>query len=55
MTHSLLRTNETGNPFIGKCSKCGEENLRPKDALEECPQDDIVSDKQALIDIIQNR
>ncbi len=54
MSHALTRTSPTGEgqTFIGRCVKCGKEELRSRDALEPCPMDDTVSDKQALLDIL---
>ncbi|MBO9602589.1 MAG: hypothetical protein J7496_08785 [Novosphingobium sp.] len=36
MAHALVRTNPKGQPFIGKCAKCGAEGLTLKQANEEC-------------------
>jgi hypothetical protein len=27
MNHAIKRTNPKGEPFVGKCYQCGEENL----------------------------
>jgi hypothetical protein len=34
--HSLTRTNSKGQPFIGKCVKCGVEGLALRQANEIC-------------------
>ena len=54
MTHAIERTSPTGPgmKFIGRCIKCGQENLMMKDALVDCPADGVVSDTQALLDIL---
>ncbi len=54
MTHAVIRTSPKGGPFLGKCTKCGREGLRLGGALEECPADDVVSDSQALLDILKD-
>ncbi len=55
MSHALTRTSPKGpgQKFIGRCTKCGEENLPMSAALDDCPADNLVSDEQALIDIIK--
>lgn len=55
MTHALERTSQKGpgKMFVGRCMKCGQEGLLMRDALEPCPADEAVSDKQALIDAIK--
>ena len=53
MTHAITRTNPLGvTPAVGKCIKCGTEGLSFADALVECPADGLVSDEQALFDIL---
>jgi len=54
MSHALIRTNPTGQFFIGYCRKCGEENLTLKDGFKDCPMDDVMSDTdtEALLDIL---
>lgn len=54
MSHALTRTNPKGEgqKFIGRCTKCGRENLSAGAALEDCPADAVVSDGQALLDIL---
>jgi hypothetical protein len=50
-THTLERTSPKGGPFIGTCTRCGRQNLRMGDALEECSNDRNISDDDALIDL----
>ncbi len=56
MSHSLVRTSPTGKGklFVGYCMKCGAENLGMGDALKDCPADSLVSDEQALLDILDS-
>lgn len=34
--HALIRTSKYGEKFVGKCIKCGIENLTMKDVHAEC-------------------
>lgn len=52
MTHAVIRTSPYGQPFRGRCRKCGEENLNLSGALIPCPADAQYSDEEALLDII---
>ena len=52
MTHALTRTSPFGQPFIGRCDKCGQEGLGMGAPLEPCPMDHMVSDEQALLDCL---
>ena len=52
MTHAIPRTSPFGGPFIGRCTKCGEEGLGMGAPLEPCPMDHIVSNEQALLDCL---
>lgn len=54
MGHALERTSPKGpgKMFVGRCMKCGREGLLMRDALEPCPADEIVSDQQALINLL---
>ena len=52
MSHAIIRTSPKGQTFIGRCHKCGAENLGMADALRDCPADSLINDTQALIDII---
>ena len=54
MTHALVRTSPkgVGEPFFGRCVKCGMLNLPAHAATMPCPADEIVSDEQAFKDII---
>ena len=57
MSHAIIRTSPTGEgqKFIGRCMKCGRGGLTMGDALEHCPADGIVSDEQALFDLIDGK
>ena len=52
MSHAIIRTSLKGTPFIGRCLKCGDEGLKMSDALDDCPSDGMVSDEQALLEIL---
>lgn len=52
MSHAVERTSPYGRPFVGTCSKCGEPILGMSAALLPCPMDGVVSDEQALLDMI---
>lgn len=52
MTHALTRTSPFGEAFIGRCTKCGAEGLNSGGALVDCPADYLVSNEQALLDIL---
>lgn len=54
MSHAVIRTSPKGGPFLGRCSKCGKPELRMSAALEDCPADGLVSDRQALLDILDD-
>ena len=55
MGHALIRTSAKGKgcKFIGTCTKCGKENLPMTAVHESCPQDEIVSDAAALVQILR--
>ena len=53
MSHALVRTSPKGKFFVGRCVKCGEQNLQISDAAKDCPQDHLVSDEAALINVIK--
>ncbi len=55
MSHAIVRTSPKGEgqKFTGRCTKCGTENLGISAALADCPADDVVSDQQALLDILK--
>lgn len=57
MTHALIRTSPKGKgqPFIGRCTKCGQEGLASADVAKACPMDDVVSDGKALADILRGK
>ena len=52
MEHAVVRTSDYGTPFVGKCIKCGKENLGLSGALEKCENTNY-SNEKALIDIIE--
>lgn len=54
MSHALERTSPKGKgqKFVGRCIKCGKENLTFSDLQEICPAEGLVSDQQALLDIL---
>ena len=52
MEHAVVRTSKYGTPFVGKCIKCGKENLGLSGALEKCENTNY-SNEQALLDIIE--
>ena len=52
MSHAIERTSPKGQAFIGKCMKCGKEDLPMIAATQDCPADALVSDEAALLDII---
>ena len=56
MTHAIIRTSPKGEgqKFIGRCMKCGKEGLALVAMGEDCPGDEIVSDTQALLDILDD-
>lgn len=54
MSHAITRTSPKGEgqKFIGRCIKCGVEGLGVGDALKDCPADGVMSDEQALFDLL---
>jgi hypothetical protein len=55
MAHALIRTNRTGQPFRGRCIKCGAVDMRMSEGAADCPADDIMSDKDALFHILDSQ
>lgn len=57
MSHAITRTSPTGpgQKFIGKCTKCGQTGLTMASVLKPCPQDHVISDADALINIIEEK
>lgn len=55
MSHALIRTSPKGRgqEFIGICYKCGRANLPIEGASWDCPEDEEVSDSDALIQILE--
>jgi len=51
--HALERTSPKGQSFIGYCTKCGKRDLPMSAVQEDCPADGVVSDAQALVDILK--
>lgn len=56
MSHALERTSPRGKgqKFVGRCVKCGRENLLSGAALEDCPADGLMSDEEALIGLLKD-
>lgn len=54
MSHALVRTNEKGVPFRGRCIKCGAEGLSIAEGAKDCPEDVSVSDEDALLSILNS-
>ncbi len=52
MKHSIERTNPKGQPFIGVCRLCGEQNLKITDATKDCPNVRGLSPDEALLEAI---
>ena len=52
MTHALTRTSPKGMKFIGRCIKCGQEDLDIGAPLLPCPADALVSDEAALLSLL---
>lgn len=52
MGHAIKRTSPHGTRFVGRCVKCGQEGLGSNAPLTPCPADHIVSDGQALMELV---
>ena len=54
MTHALARTSPKGEgeKFIGRCIKCGEENLGILDSLKPCSMDGKTNEEKILLALI---
>lgn len=52
MPHALERTSPKRQDFVGRCIKCGKEHLPINAASQDCPMDKIVSDEQALLELL---
>lgn len=48
MAHSLERTSPKGGPFIGRCTKCGAENIPLSQMHEHCVNPANITDAEAL-------
>jgi hypothetical protein len=53
MSHAVYRTSPMGTKFLGRCIKCGQENLGLSAPLEDCPADNLISDEAALLALIE--
>ncbi len=49
MSHSLKRTSPKGGPFIGYCTKCGQEDIPLSKLHDHCPNPADFSDEDALM------
>lgn len=53
--HALVRTSPKGGPFIGRCMKCGKEDLTPRDMqTEACANPSGMTQEQTLLRAIQD-
>ncbi len=52
-THALERTSPKGGPFIGRCIKCGKENIPISDFSDGCTSE--MTDDEALIKAIRDK
>lgn len=54
MSHAIERTSPRGEgqPFIGRCVKCGQDGLRMGDGLKPCPADEVMSNEAAILKLI---
>lgn len=54
MKHSIERTSPKGKgqPFIGVCVLCGEQNLSITDATKDCPNVRGLSQSEALVEAV---
>ncbi len=50
--HSIERTNNKGEPFIGVCVLCGERELKFKDATKDCSNVRGLSYDEAVLEAI---
>ena len=48
MSHSLERTSPKGGPFIGRCTKCGTEDIPLSRMHEHCVNPANLSNADAL-------
>jgi hypothetical protein len=48
MSHALERTSPLRTPFVGRCTKCGRENIALKDMHGHCPNPGNLSDTDTL-------
>lgn len=52
MKHHINRTSPKGQDFVGTCYLCGKQNLRAKDALEDCDNIRGLTDEEALVEAV---
>lgn len=57
MSHAIERTSPKGKgqKFIGRCIKCGEENLPMQAALQTCPADGVMSNGAAILELLDKK
>lgn len=49
--HGLRRTSPKGQPFIGTCTLCGQQNMTVRDAMTtECPNQRGLTAERSLIE-----
>ncbi len=53
--HHINRTSPKGQEFLGTCYLCGRENLRVKDALEDCENVRGLSAEDALVEAVTGK
>lgn len=53
MSHALTRTSPKGGPFIGRCTKCGRENISLGEMHGDCPNPANITDDDALLHAIK--
>lgn len=51
--HALVRTNKTGEKFIGRCFQCGARDLSLESAFEKCPNPTGYTAEESLIIAIE--
>lgn len=55
ITHTLIRTNIKGEPFIGKCIQCGIEGLTSIAIFEACDNPRGLTNDKVLLEIIEEK
>lgn len=51
--HALERTSPKGEPFVGRCVLCGQENLTTANVTEPCPNPEGKTVVEAIIQAIE--